>query len=432
MRHRLALVWAIALVLALASCTGKSDDSTTTSITEPATTTTTEPAVLAGTGIVDDTITLAALLPLSGTLESFGRSALEGHEAYWAYVNDALGGIGGTYQVRLTPLDTAYDEATARTLWAANEPDTLAVSSVLGSPITAALVAETGAEPILIAAGSQASSWSAAPNVVLNLAMPTYRDQVAGAIVAGRAEAPMVATAPPLGLIYQEGVFGEDCLTGFQQATERDAPGQAVAAGYPATATEFSEPLTVMQQAGVQTLFVCSSSQAFLQMVATLELIEYRPTLLVASQSYDASLPAVLGAEAGETAGLERLDAVFVIGSLPPFEGVAPGMKLLRDNVTRYASPEEMAVDPWLFYGYTQAATFHVILEEALAGEDLTRAGVSAARDRIGATDFGFGAGPARFDDDGVPIVADVVSRPAASADSVFGMLPLGNYYSTR
>jgi ABC-type branched-subunit amino acid transport system substrate-binding protein len=433
MRNR--IVWSWALVLLLAACTSKAEDTTTTSVAAPATTTSTAPAVLTGAGVVDETITVAAFLPLSGTLEGFGQSTLEGHEAYWAYVNDVLGGVGGTYAVRVTPLDTAYDEEIARSLWAVNEAQTLAISSVLGSPITSALLAGTGSERILIAAGSQASSWSAAPNVLLNLALPTYRDQVAGAIVAGRAEEPVLTAEPPLGLVYQEGAyFGEDCLAGFEQATERDASGVAVSVGHAASSTEFTEPLAAMEEAGVKTLFVCSTPAAVLQMVATFELGDYRPTLILPAQSYDASLPAAVGVDGDETAGLEALDRVFIIGSLPPFESEAPGMKLLRDNLARFDSriPDRAIVNPWFFLGYAQAATFHLILEEALDQGDLTREGIWAARDRLGDVDFGFGAGPSRYDDDRIPVVADVVSVPALSTESLFGMVPLGNYYSTR
>ena len=435
MKGRIVLACGTALVLLIAGCTTRAEETTITSVTAAATTTSTEPAVLTGPGVVDDAITLAAFLPLSGTLEAFGRSALEGHEVYWAYVNDILGGVGGEYVVRVTTLDTAYDEDTARSLWVANRAQTLAISSVLGSPITSALVTETGSEQILIAAGSQASSWSATPNVLLNLAMPTYRDQIAGAIVSGRTEEPVVAAVPPLGLVYQEGAyFGEDCLAGFEQATDRDAPGAAVSAGHAAASTEFSEPLATMEDAGVKTLFVCSTPRAVLQMVATLKLGAYRPTLILAAQSYDASLPAAVGADGDEAAGLEVLDNVFVIGSLPPFESNEPGMKLLRDNLASFDTrlPDRAIVNPWFFLGYTQAATFHLLLEEALDQGDLSREGIWAARDRLGDVDFGFGAGLSRYDDDRIPVVADVISVPALSTDSLFGMVPLGNYYSTR
>jgi hypothetical protein len=168
--------------------------------------------------------------------------------------------------------------------------------------------------------------------------------------------------------------------------------------------------------------------------MATLDLLEYRPTVIVASQSYDAGLPAVLGPDGSEAAGLEALENVYVIGSLPPFESNEPGMKLLRDNLARFDTrlPDRAIVNPWFYLGYTQAATFHLILEEALSGGDLTWEGVWSARDRLGDVDFGFGAGPSRFDEDRIPVVADVISVPASSTESLFGMLPLGNYYSTR
>jgi ABC-type branched-subunit amino acid transport system substrate-binding protein len=428
----LSIALLITVLLVAGACTARTEETTTSSAPATSTTTTTtRPAVLTGTGVSEGTIRLGAFLPLSGTLEVFGRSALEGHEVYWAYANDTLGGVGGDYHVEVIPLDTAYVEDTARSLWAANEGEILAVSSVLGSPITAALIEEIGDQTVLVAAGSQASSWSNSPHVVLDLTMPAYRDQIAGAVVAGGAEERIVAVVPPLALLYQEGVFGEDCLTGFEQATARLPSGDVVVVSHTAGATDFGDDLSLLQSSGVETVFVCTSSQAFLRIVATLDLLAYVPTVIASSQSYNASMPAALGGD--DAAGLALLANVYLVGSLPPFESDAPGMKLLRDNLAAYDSrlPAEV-VDPWFLMGYTQAATFHLILEEALFGGDLTRAGMWAARDRLGEVDFGFGAGPVRYDENRVPVVADRVSVAAASSEALFGMVPIGEYYSTR
>lgn len=431
MRRFLAIF--VVLVLVAAGCTKTGEESsttTTTSSTVPTTTTTTEPAVLTGVGIEDDVITLAAMLPLSGSLESFGRSALAGHEVYWKYVNEALGGVGGSYPVRFAPLDTGYDEETARGLLAEAKDDILAVSSVIGSLITNALLTEVGDEQILLAAGSQASSWGTSPNTVLNLALPTYRDQISGVLLTAGTEEPPVQTPTPLGLLYQESVYGEDCLAGFDQATDRLPDDVLVRVGYPAAETDFGDELAVMSEAGVATLLVCSTSQALTRIVGTLPLLDYRPVVIAAAQSYDPSVAVAIGGDGGEEDGVAALSDLRLVGSLPPFEGDAPGMKLLRDNLARFG--EDVPVDSWFFLGYTQAATIHVILEEAFDAGDLTRAGIWAARDRLGEIDFGFGAGPARLDENRVPIVADAVAQPAPSGDFRFGMQPVGAYYPTR
>jgi hypothetical protein len=50
----------------------------------------------------------------------------------------------------------------------------------------------------------------------------------------------------------------------------------------------------------------------------------------------------------------------------------------------------------------------------------------------LGEVDFGFGMGPVRYDEDRVPIVADRFSVPAGFSEALFGMVPIGEYYSTR
>ncbi len=427
-RSRVTLA-ALAVTLLSVACTATVTTTTTSTTTPvPTTTTTTLPPVLTGVGFEDDTVLLGALLPLSGSLEPIGRSMLAGQQVYWSYVNDTLGGVGGRFPVDLRELDTAYDEETARAILLDTDP-VLAISSVLGSAITATLAEELAGTDILASAGSLASSWGGSPNLVLDLAFPTYRDQIAGAVIAGGAEEPPVEIVPPLGLFYQEGSYGEDCLNGFDQATERLPEGSTLRASHPPSATEFGEELGTMREAGVATLFVCSTSQVLLRVLATLDLLDYRPTVVATAQSYDPSILAALGGEGGEAAGLELAADLHLVGSLPLLEGEAPGIRLLRDNLERYGGDE---VDQWLFLGYTQAATLHAILEEAFDGGDLTRGGLVAARDRIGAVDLGFGAGPARYDEQLVPVVADVVSVPAPTADHRFGMRPVGTHYPTR
>lgn len=418
---------AVAASLVVAGCVRNGEQTTTTSTTLPpeTATTTTIPSVLTGAGIEGGTIILGVLLPLSGSLESLGRSMLAGQQVYWAFVNDTMGGVGGRFPVDLREVDTAYDEETARAALLQKDP-VLAVASVLGSEITATLAAEVAGTDTLVAAGSLASGWGASPNLVLDLALPSYRDQIAGIIKASRLPEPPLTLAGPFGLLYQEGVHGEDCLAGFDEATAGSTDMVRIA--YPAGTTEFGSRLDTLREAGVATLFVCSTSQALLRIMATLDLLDYRPLTVATSHSYDSSLPAALG-QGREDVGLELLSNLRLVGSIPPYESDAPGVKLLRDGLQRYGAGDA-EVDQWFFFGYTQAATLHVILEDAFDGGDLTPRGLRDARNRLGEIDLGFGPGSAHFDEQGVPVMADVVSIPATG--SRFGLQPLGSYYPTR
>ena len=79
------------------------------------------------------------------------------------------------FTVAVEPIDTAYDPDTAGQAFDAHRDDLLAISSSLGSPVTAALLGVGAAMPIMV--GSAASTWADWNAAVFDLVLPTYRAQ---------------------------------------------------------------------------------------------------------------------------------------------------------------------------------------------------------------------------------------------------------------
>jgi ABC-type branched-subunit amino acid transport system substrate-binding protein len=380
---------AAAIALIVAACTGSPSQSTTTTTgsTLPTSTTTTEPSLETGPGVVGTTIHLGAFLPLTGPLRAIGESVLAGHTAYWAYVNDDLGGVAGQFNVTVEPIDTAYDPDTAGQAFNSHRDDLLAISSSLGSPVTAALLDVGGAMPIVV--GSAASTWGEWNAAVFDLALPTYRAQV-------RAISEQVSDSR-IGFIAPSGGYGDDCLAGI------DA-GPDVVERYPAGTTDFEAAVTALD--GVDVAISCVTSTDLGRIIATWDLLGGRPPIYATSASFDPSLFTVLDS---------LPEDLFVAGAPPPYESEEPGMTLFR-TVTG-----DGAVDAWTFLGYTQAATMHLLLEQAIVDHVLTWNGVLAARSELGDVDFGFGWGSARFDGT-LPVVPVTIQIPDVGA--VFGLQP--------
>ena len=424
-RHHLTglgvAVVGIVLALTAASCTPREQatsivgsDTTTTGDSASTLPTPTTPPVLLGPGFEEGLLRLGVLLPLSGQLEGNGQAVLAGHRAYWQYVNEELGGVAG-FEVELVIGDNEYTLEGNDREFSAMQPEVLAISATLGSPITADLLAGAPSDmPIVV--GSQVSVWGEHPNAIMNLGLSSYRDQI-------RAGASWVLEIADLAsedsaILYQEGLYGDDCAAGYEEATTVTALNDVVRVQVPSSETDFADELAEVRDAGAAILFVCLVPETLTSLIGGALAIDYSPLMVVSAQSYDISVPAAIGGEGGAESGLELLFPVHITGAI---ERDAPGSRLYTDNLER-ADVDPATAGWYVFMGYTQAATMHLILEEAIAGGDATRLGVLAAVDRLGEVDFGFGGGQASFGEDGAPVRAESLGQPVSSEQAPFGV----------
>jgi ABC-type branched-subunit amino acid transport system substrate-binding protein len=377
----------------------------TTTSTAPSMPVTSEPGILTGVGIAGENIEIGVLVPRSGPLGVFGESVLMGQIAYWNYVNDVLGGVGGRFDVSVTAFDTAYDAETAEVGFGELRDNVIGIAGALGTPIDEALAPPAVEEGLLMMSGSLSSEWIGHPAIVPNLMLPTYRDQVAS----GLSWASEAGLAGAVAILFQEGSYGEDCVRGYDRAVDESGLSNAGRIAHAAAATDFGEVVGRLTDSAADLVVVCTTPDALVRIVATAESLDYRPTFLVSAQSFDPGVPVALGGDAGVEAGLVALARTWVLGASPPAD--SPARQLLDDV---FGDDEE--TNWYSLLGYSQAATFHLILEEALEASDLTRDGLRAAAGRLDALDLGLD-GPSSSLVGPVPVSGSAVG--AVTAESV-------------
>ncbi len=450
MRFTKPLVLVAALALVVAACSSDTSTDTTEGATattqaapdttQPAADTTTSEAMA---GLVFDvgfdeatgTIKIGMLAAITGPIPGIGGSVLAGHNVYWAKVN-ANGGIAGMYPVEPVVRDNEYNAQTNVIVYNEIKDEVLAISTLLGTPTTAAIFEDAEAENILVAAGSLSSQWALTNNMVLNLGANTYFAQFANAPYwAMNVADPAVMTADSVvGIIYQADDYGQDCLNGYDFGQENTGFNAGYEATYAPADTDFSAQIGGAQAAGVDVLFVCALPTALAGMLGTAAAIGYAPAVLGSSPSYNPVLPGALGG-GDEAAGLALFSSFpyYGLGAGPTFEDDTPGMAELRSDLETYGAdlPAEI-INAFYYFGYSQAQSFGLILETAVANGDISRVGMVAAIDATQGVDLGYGAGEVGYGPtpaERLPTNTDNIGVPVSVTENTFGLMPVTDYY---
>ncbi|MDX1468314.1 MAG: ABC transporter substrate-binding protein [Acidimicrobiia bacterium] len=446
MRSRRILAILAVLAMVVAACNG-ADPTTTTS--EPPPPTTTQPPGPTTTGMMDElvydvgfdpdtgTIKLGALAALTGPIPGIGASLLNGHRVYWESVN-ADGGVAGMYPVEVVVRDNAYNPETNVVVYNEIKDEVLAFSSAIGTPTTASIYEDAAGENILVAAGSLASQWALTDNVLLNLGANTYFAQFANAPywAMNVADPAIITDESVVGIIYQGDDYGQDCKNGYDFGQANTGFNHQYEATYAATDTEFSAQIGGAQAAGVSVLFICALPTALATMLGTAAALEYSPTVFGSSPSYNPVLPSALGG-GDEAAGL----AVFAsfpyygLGAGPEFEDDTPGMAELRADLEAHRDAigvtDEM-INAFYYFGYTQAQTFHILLEAAVANGDISRAGLLAAINLVQDVDLGYGGAAGGYGAtplERIPTNEDNIGVPVSVTENVFGLMDITGFF---
>jgi ABC-type branched-subunit amino acid transport system substrate-binding protein len=332
-------------------------------------------------------INLGILTPLSGPVAApIGIPLTKGIETYFKSVN-ANGGIDG-YTVNLVEKDSQYNPQLQVQLYNQIHNQVLMLAESLGSPTTQAIVSLSERDKMLVSAASLDSILARQQYMVM-IGTP-YRLQVENGLeYAAKVAAQLGVANPKVGIISQDDAYGQDGLTGYNEAIGCNTSLNNVAqATYEATDTSFVAQVTKMKQAGAQFVVLTAIPGAAAGIIGTAAALGYFPQWILNSPAW----ANVLLAAAPKLLPLFQKSVWVVAQGATWGDTSQPGMAEMMSNIQKYAPDQKP--DGYFEFGYAEAKVTYAILKKAADNGDLTRAGLLKAFNSLGSVDLGglFGA----------------------------------------
>src|SRR6266567_1629178 len=189
-----------------------------------------------GVDVTNKTITLGILSPYSGPVaDPIGKPLARGVKVFFDSVN-ASGGVDG-YKVKFHEEDTQYNPQIQVQLYNQIHNQVLMIADSLGTPTTFAIKDLAAADHMLVSAATLSSAL--AHEKYLILVGTPYRLQVENAFdyVVNK----LGVKNPATGIIYQNDEYGQDGLTGYNEAVAAYGLNSVATAAYGATDKDFTD-----------------------------------------------------------------------------------------------------------------------------------------------------------------------------------------------
>lgn len=336
-----------------------------------------------GVNVSAKTIALGILTPLSGPVAApIGIPLTKGIETYFDAVN-ANGGIDG-FKINLVEKDTQYNPQIQVQQYNAIHNDVLMLAESLGTPTTQAIVQLATRDKMLVSAATL-DSYLAREQYMVLIGTP-YRLQVENGFdyVVNTLGVKNLKT----GIIYQDDSYGQDGLTGYNEAIGCYHLNNVAEATYELTDTSYTAEVTQMKQAGAQYVFLTALPTSAAGIIGTAAQMGYFPHWILQSPAWANALLAV----SPQFSALLKQTVWVVAQGATWGDTTVPGMAEMLSNLHKYAPSQQP--DGYFEFGYAEAKVTYAILKKAADSGDLTRAGLLTAFNSLGTVDLGglFGA----------------------------------------
>ena len=336
-------------------------------------------AIKTGVGVEGLTIKLAEITPLTGTVAIIGKPLTRGHEVYFKYVNDVLGGIGKNlpkeqrYKVELVTVDSQYLPDVHVQQYNAVKDKVLAIAQSLGTPQTKAILQQIRSDKILTASASLSADWFKETYVVPNGA--PYIAQIANALQYLKDK----GVQPKLGLIYQDDDYGAEGTAGIDYAAKALGFTVVARASYKPTDTEFTAQVNTMKQAGADHVILTTTPTPSGRILGAAAALQYAPRWIGNSPAWIGALVGTKDKPSPLVPYMQQ-NLWVVTDQGCGWANIGPGCegsKLMQENMAKFAP--DQTPDYYFEFGYVQAMGIHAILEKAVEMRDLTRDGLVKA-----------------------------------------------------
>src|ERR1700680_934918 len=357
----------VVCVMALSGCASSSPGNTGTGTTLK---------VGPGVNTTSKTITLGIISPYSGPVAAPVADPLaKGVEVFFDHVNDN-GGING-YKVKFLEEDSQYNPQIAVQLYNKIHNQVLMIADSLGTPPTEAINPLATSDHMLISAATLASSLARQKYVVL-VGTP-YRLQVENAF--DYVVNTLNIKNPATGIIYQNDEYGQDGLTGYNEAKTAYQLNDVAQASYAASDKDFTSQVSLMKAKGAKYVFLSALPLSTATIVGTAAKLGYFPQFILQSPAWANGLLAVPQLK-------PLLTRLWVVGQGATWGDTSkPGMAQLIQDVTKYAPTQQP--DGYFEFGYAESYITYAILKKAMSNNDITRDGLFTAFNSLGSVDLG-------------------------------------------
>jgi ABC-type branched-subunit amino acid transport system substrate-binding protein len=329
-----------------------------------------------GVDVTNKTITLGILSPFSGPVaDPIGKPLARGVEVFFKSINDH-GGIDG-FKVNLLEKDSQYNPQIQVQLYNQIHNQVLMIADSLGTPTTVAIKDLAAADRILISAATLSSALAREKYIVL-VGTP-YRLQVENAFdyIVNK----LNVKSPATGIIYQNDDYGQDGLTGYQEAVSAYQLHDVGKASYGTTDTDFTAQVSQMKAASAKYVFLTSIPTATAKIIGTAHALGYDPQWILQSPAFSTRLLLVPSL-------VPLLSKAWIVSQGATWgDRSKPGMSSLLDDVAKYAPDQNP--DGFFEFGYTESKITYAILKKAIENKDLTRDGVFKAFESLKNVDLG-------------------------------------------
>jgi ABC-type branched-subunit amino acid transport system substrate-binding protein len=328
-------------------------------------------------GFDGETIRLGVVTPTSGPVAIIGEPLTNGNRAYWDYVNEELGGVGGEFQVELVIEDSAYDAPTAVQKYNEIKGDVVMFNQLLGTPIVNALLEQLVADNIVAQPASLDSFWVREENL-LPIGAPYQIQAING--VDWYVNEGGGSTDSAICTLRQDDPYGEAGQEGVDFALEELGIDLTEEVTFPVGNPDFTTQITQLQGAGCEMVWLTATPTDTGSALGKAAELGYAPRWMGQS-------PTWIGVFV-DSPLLPYLQENYTWVSEGPEYGdeSVPGMsELLRIQET-YAP--DQAPDIYFNFGFVESKAVHQVLEQAVEMGDLSHEGIIEAMNSLDELDF--------------------------------------------